>query len=178
MRTFRSSTNRTRRTPLSRAFEPRRHFWKSRFATSSTLSPSSDLKTAIAICGPAARSRSVKSVSSPSRSGGLRGPGEAFTWPVGAGGRTSATARTTARSRLEFHLGRGGRVGSRLEERPGMKAWEAGDEGRREGAGGGVVVAHGLVELPALHGDPVLGSLELALQRKEILVRLEVGVTL
>src|SRR4029450_4226888 len=95
-----------------------------------------------------------------------------------AGGRTSATARTTARSRLEFHLGRSGRVGRRLEERPGLKAGEPGNERAREEAEAGVVVARGLIELPALYGDPVLGSLELALQGQEVLVRLEVGVAL
>src|SRR4029450_305847 len=95
-----------------------------------------------------------------------------------AGGRTSATARTTARSRLEFHLGRSGRVGRRLEERPGLKAGEPGNERAREEAEAGALVARGLIELPALYGDPVLGSLELALQGQEVLVRLELGVAL
>src|SRR5262249_19698549 len=61
---------------------------------------------------------------------------------------------------------------------PGLKAGEAGDQRAREEAEASVVIAHGLVELPALHGDPVLGALELALKRQEILVRFEVGVAL
>src|SRR2546425_7193935 len=81
-------------------------------------------------------------------------------------------------SRLELHLGRGRRVGRGLEERLRLEARHRRDDGAGEEAQARVVVAHRLVELPPLHRDPVLGPLELGLERQEVLVRLEVWIAL
>src|SRR5262249_30312409 len=178
MRSLRSSTKTMSSTPLSSFFWPRRHCWKSRLATSSRFSPSSDLNTAIAICVPVARSRSVRSVSRRARSAGLGRPAQSFSRAVGAGGKTRATARTTARSRLELHLGHGLRAALRLEECLGLIAREARHDRAWEQAQARVVFANRLVEIAALDRDAILCALELALQRQEVLVRLELGIAL
>src|SRR5207302_5853808 len=87
-------------------------------------------------------------------------------------------ARTSASSGLELHFGGRRRVRRRLEERLLLEAADPRHERAGEEADARVVVADRLVVLAALLGDPVLGALELRLERKEILIRLEVRVAL
>src|SRR5439155_18530531 len=164
-------------TPLSSRFAPSRQLWKRRLATSSRLSPSSEGKIAIGICVPVACSYSASFASSRPRASAARSPALSFTRALGAGGRTRATARRAA-SRLELHLGRGGRVGRGLEEGLRRVARHRRDHGAGEEAQARVVVPYRLVEPPPLHRDPVLRALELGLQREEVRIRLEVGVAL
>src|SRR5258706_15463524 len=79
---------------------------------------------------------------------------------------------------LELHLGRLLAAGRRLEEGLVLEAAEGGDEAAGEEAQPRVVVAHRLVEAHALHRDAVLRALELALEREEVLVGLEIGIAL
>src|SRR5262245_57635352 len=90
----------------------------------------------------------------------------------------SARTRTTAASTLELHLGRRGSVWRRLEERLGLEAGQARHDGARKQTQASVVLAYGLVEAPALHGDTILGPLELTLQRQEVLVALQLWIAL
>src|SRR5215475_8880963 len=91
---------------------------------------------------------------------------------------TSASATRTTASRLKLDLRRGGGVGRRLEVGLGLEAGEARDDAAREEVHLRVVLTHGLVVAPPLHHDAVLGALELALQRQEVLVALQLGVAL
>src|SRR5215813_2311950 len=79
---------------------------------------------------------------------------------------------------LELHLRH--RLGARggLEEGLLLEAAQGSDEARGEDAHAEVVVAHRLVEALALHRDAVFRALELALQGEEVLVALELGITL
>src|SRR6266478_2020946 len=65
-----------------------------------------------------------------------------------------------------------------LEEGLLLEAAQPGDETGREHPHAEIVVAHRLVEALALHGNAVLRPLELALQGEEILVALELRITL
>src|SRR5215470_5798512 len=91
---------------------------------------------------------------------------------------TSASARTTTASRLELHLGSGGRVGRGLEVRLRLETGEAGHEAIGKDRQPSVVLAHRLVVAAALDHDAVLGALELRLQREEVLVALQLRITL
>src|SRR5687767_4635653 len=84
----------------------------------------------------------------------------------------------TAAVPLELDLGRSGRVGRGFEERLGLKAPEAGHEAAGEEPNASVVLAHGVVEAPPLHGDAVLGAGQLGLQREEVLVGFQLGILL
>src|SRR5919109_4094949 len=81
-------------------------------------------------------------------------------------------------SSLELHFGRRLAAGRRLEERLGPETHHPGDEARGKRAKPGVVVADRLVVTLALDGDAVFRALELALQREEVLVRLELRIPL
>src|SRR5919109_104787 len=81
-------------------------------------------------------------------------------------------------SSLELHFGRRLAAGRRLEERLGPEAHHPGDHAGGKRAKPGVVVADRLVVALALDGDAVLRALELALQREEVLVGLELGIPL
>src|SRR5688572_23531794 len=78
----------------------------------------------------------------------------------------------------ELHLRRllrvlvGGELGHRLA------AADHGPDLAGEGPDLGVVGAHRLDVVAPRHGDAVLGAFELALQRQEVLVRLQVGIVL
>src|SRR5712692_8545557 len=99
----------------------------------------------------------------------------------------SRSARTRSRLRrmvpplggtLELHLRHLLAAWRRLEESLLLEATNARHHARREEAEPGVVVLHGLVEAHPLDGDAVLRSLELALQREEVLVALELWIAL
>src|SRR5512145_3222007 len=90
----------------------------------------------------------------------------------------SARARRTTGSRLELHLRRRGGVGGCLEELLGREAGQARHHVGGEARHARVVFAYGLVEAPTVEGDAVLGALELALERQEVLVALELGIAL
>src|SRR5688572_5233160 len=96
--------------------------------------------------------------------------------------RASAKKRpaisTAAALPLEPDLGRSGGVRGGFEERLGLEADESGHDVAREQAQSRVVLAHGVVEAPPLHGDPVLGAGELCLQSEEVLVGLQLGILL
>src|SRR3989304_2986254 len=100
--------------------------------------------------------------------------------------RTAVTKRrSTARPRprppgrrLEFDLGDGLAARRRTEEGLVPEAGERGHEAAREEPEARVVLADRFVEAAALHGDAVLRALELALERQEVLVALEIRVAL
>src|ERR1700687_1616939 len=107
--------------------------------------------------------------------------------PVSAASSSTAGSRRLRRMRpfsgsswafLELHFR--DRLAPRrgLEERLLLEAAQPGDDARREDPDAQIVVAHRFVEALALHGDAVLCSLELALERQEVLVALELGVPL
>src|SRR5574337_484817 len=89
----------------------------------------------------------------------------------------SVSARSAARSRLELHFRRGRRVRSRLEKRLRTEAGGPRDDTGGKEVEARVVVPHGLIEASSLDGDSILGPFELGLQRQEILIRLEIGVS-
>src|SRR6266542_3872610 len=156
MRIFRSSMKTSRMTPLSSPFLPIRHAWARRIEKSSMLSPSSERKTATTTWFEAPRSRWINFCSS----------------------RSPSAGRTRAEDALELHLGRLLATGRGLEEGLLLEAAEGGDHAAGIKLEPRVVVAHRLVEAHALHRDPVLGALELALQLEEVLVGLELGIAL
>ena len=59
-----------------------------------------------------------------------------------------------------------------------LKPEDGGEDVERELADGGVVLAHGFVELPAFHGDAVLRPLQLGLQFLEVFVGFQFRVVL
>src|SRR5262245_9953926 len=88
--------------------------------------------------------------------------------------RVNVTRGAASSGALELHLGRGLAPRRRLEVRLVLEASERRDDAGGEEADPCVVVAHRLVVAAALDGDAILGAFELALQRQEVLVRLEV----
>src|SRR6266508_4206438 len=116
---------------------------------------------------------------------GAGGMGSAATAIAAAASRSARTVGSLRRmaprpapEALELHLRRLLAAGRRLEEGLLLEAANARDEAGRKETKPGVVVPHGLVEAHALDGDAVLRSLELALEREEVLVALELGVAL
>src|SRR5262245_63940809 len=89
-----------------------------------------------------------------------------------------AEIREGAASRSELDRRRALAAGRRLEVRSSPEAPEGGHDARGEALDGRVVGAHDLVVAAPFDGDPVLRPLELALERQEVLVRLEVRVAL
>src|SRR6185295_17719843 len=79
-----------------------------------------------------------------------------------------------------LELDRRRRVGARarLEVAPRREAAERRDQAARKAGDRRVVLADGLVVAAPLDRDAVLGALELALEREEVLVGLEIGVPL
>src|SRR5688572_28657956 len=90
----------------------------------------------------------------------------------------SASARRRAMSRLELHFGRRGALRRRLEERLGPEARYARDDAARKQTEPRVVLAHRLVVALALDGDTIIRPFELRLERQEVGVRLELGISL
>src|SRR5262249_53912258 len=95
---------------------------------------------------------------------------------AGATGRS--TAVPTRRPPLELHLGGFLAARRRLEVGLLLEAANGRDQAAREQADPGVVVAHRLAVAHALDRDAVLGALQLALERQEVLVGLELGIAL
>src|SRR5690242_8138094 len=98
-------------------------------------------------------------------------------------GRTLARApfRSAAPDVLlgEIHPRRLGRVGTRqIEVRPRLPAGELGRQQLRKAPDIGVVAVHGVIVVLTRHRDAILRSLELVLQRAEVLVRLELRIVL
>src|SRR5690242_16446674 len=90
---------------------------------------------------------------------------------AGATGRS--TARPARSPPLELHLG--GFLASRRRLEVGLllEAADGGDQAAREEPDPGVVVAHRLAVAHPFHRDAVLGALQLALERQEVLIGLE-----
>src|SRR5215470_10898523 len=95
---------------------------------------------------------------------------------AGATGR--GTASPARHPPLELHLGGFLAARRRLEVGFLLEAADGRDQAAREQPDPGVVVAHRLAVAHALDRDAVLGALELALERQEILVGFELGIAL
>src|SRR5690349_20944165 len=94
-----------------------------------------------------------------------------------AGARRRSTIPRPARP-LELHLGGFLGAGGGLEVGLLLEAAQRGHQAPGEEPDPGVVVAYRLAVAHALDRDAVLGSLELALQREEVLVGLELRIAL
>src|SRR4029079_16627490 len=104
------------------------------------------------------------------RAGGMPRRGCATgAWPA----RQSRAGRA-----LELPLRRRLATRRRLEVGLLPEAAQGRHEAAREEPEPRIVLAHRLVEAPPLNGDAVLRALELALQRQEVLVGLQLGVAL
>src|SRR2546423_13348078 len=90
------------------------------------------------------------------------------------------SGRCGRRGRTEIEIHGRGCFSSWLssEVRSGRKTKHAGNEIRREAAHLRVVSLHDFIEFIPLNGDTVLGSFELRLQRQEVLICLQLRVTL
>src|SRR5437762_3888658 len=175
---FRSCRKTSTIAPSSRPLWPTRHFSARRIEKSSRLSPSSEGKIATTTWAPCSPSPRSSVCSSRVRASGGSAFAKSLTRVVGAGGTTRATRRRSAGSRLELHARGRRRVGRRFEERLRREGHQPRDDAAGEELEARVVVPHGVVEALALDGDAILGALELALQREEVLVRFQLGIAL
>src|SRR5712691_6744830 len=105
-------------------------------------------------------------------------PGPARKASSSSAGAMRRSTRAPPRRPLELHLG--GFLGARsgLEVGLLLEPAQRGHHAAGKESQPGIVVAHRLAVAHALDRDAVLGALQLALERQEVLVGLELGIAL